>query len=252
MIEQGDLYFFFRSGEHAHGIQSLSDINNFYMIMSPADEPIIRLIEIREKSLPAIPDNGQLAKSEWARIAGVSIPGPNLTVEQLGSIRIANNRTLPPAIPVAVATYQLISLAKQTELIYFLEAPTQPGPIQDLFNIAEKASIAVRIRNPQGSAHGYPGAEVQPDYPDVLIGEFNGQDWLPAQQSELLNYPDAQLVLTGVHHTDLEKDLGLTVQRVDAKTAIARLYQTLSLSPNIYPQMALQQGTWPEQTRHAA
>lgn len=251
-IEQGDLYFFYRSSGHQRGVQTLTDVEDFYLILAPAGSPRLRLLVVREKVLPMIPEGeGTPGNGVWARVDFLTNIGDDLSTRRLAAMRMPDGRTLPLAYPVGVASYQIAQLADHTELAYLLEAPANPGAVQDFFHILPTASYDIRIRNPQGSAAGYPGEDRQPDFSDDLEQRFDGVDWLDVQEGRLLDFEHAQMILTGARRSNLERDLGISFSRISADEAIDRLYTRLSLDASQFPRTALDSGQWPEQRKAA-
>ena len=100
-------------------------------------------------------------------------------------------------------------------LAYALELPDKPGPVQKQLNIAEEASFALSIKNPEkGSPRntGLDSAE-KADYPDKLQKEFRDRRFA-TEDPRLLDYEGAQFILIGAG-SDVKRDLGIDLEPED-------------------------------------
>jgi hypothetical protein len=54
IIEQGDIFFFYRPKVGAEEVEGLKDVQRFYMVTSPEDSNKYRLFLVGQKQLPEI------------------------------------------------------------------------------------------------------------------------------------------------------------------------------------------------------
>jgi hypothetical protein len=57
-------------------------------------------------------------------------------------------RVRPVARPAGEGVYALVRQGNKLRLVWALELPKNPGPVQKAFNIPEEASLAISIANP--------------------------------------------------------------------------------------------------------
>lgn len=251
IIESGDLYFFYRPKVREEKVRNLDDVQRFYMVMAPEGGPM-RLVIVGQKYMPEI-FPGRMAPSErnWAIVDYVTGSGEDLTKKKLGWEETPGaERTIHPSRPAGAAKYQLILHEDHTELAYSLESPEEPGPVQETFNILPEAAYIFKIKNPEGAAPGYPGAEQKPEYPDELKELFD-QDWINVKDDRLLNYENAQILLIGARKAKIEEELGIEFRKEKASDAVDKLYSSLNLNREDHPLKPVAEGEWPE-TKEAA
>jgi hypothetical protein len=248
IIENGDLYFFYRPKVHVSEVRDLGDVERFYMVMA-LDKPKkeYRLLVVGQKKMPDILPHMQApSERDWAIVEYVTDSGADLEKHNLSWESTAGAaRTIYPARPVGAAKYQLIMHGDHSELAYVLEAPSKPGGVQDTFRILPEASYIFKIKNPEHLAKGYPGANEKPQYPQDLKDLFD-ESWINVKDDRLLDYKNAQVLLIGAHKQNVEDTLGIRLEREETQEAADDLYARLHMSEKDHPKKLLIQGEWPD------
>src|ERR1051326_7817498 len=93
MLEQGDIYFFYRPKVGSEQVKSINDVRRFFMVMAPEvrghkqkqnQKQLYRLFVIGKKSLPEIrKSEARASERYWARVGGIFQDANELTKELL-------------------------------------------------------------------------------------------------------------------------------------------------------------------------
>src|SRR5919202_814614 len=131
ILEQGDIYFFYRPKKGAEEVKGIEDVRRFFMVTAPEQEEsnktkgqLYRLFVIGKKSLPEIrKSEARSSERYWARVGGI-FTDPNELTKELFSDEF---RKGDAARPVGEGKYTIIVKHHQNqnhaELAYILEMP---------------------------------------------------------------------------------------------------------------------------------
>src|ERR687884_805274 len=179
ILEQGDIYFFYRPKKGAEDVKGIEDVRRFFMVIAPEERnnnksPLYRLFVIGKKSLPEIRETEVRASERyWARVGGIFKNANELTKE-LSSDEF---RRGDAARPVGEGKYAIVKYQNHTELAYILEMPKEPGEAQKELGIEKEASYVISVINPKKpTPQGYPSADQPPSYPEHILNEFEGAE----------------------------------------------------------------------------
>src|SRR6185312_2005601 len=191
ILEQGDIYFFYRPKKNSQEVKGMEDVRRFFMITAPEPKDknnndnndkkqFYRLFVIGKKSLP------EIRKGDGARPAGIG-------------------------------KYIIIRHQNHAELAYILESPDEPGEAQKEFGIEKEASYIISVINPNHpTPTGYPSAEESPKYPEKILKEFdkNGNFVSLSKDTDFINYQNAQVILIGAREgkDELSKEFGVDIE----------------------------------------
>ena len=129
ILEQGDIYFFYRPEKAAEDVKGIEDIRRFFMVTAPEQNSsqLYRLFIIGKKSLPEVrKTEARSSERYWARVGGIFKDANELTKE-LSSDEF---RRGDAARPVGEGRYAIVKHQNHTELAYFLEMPKEPEEAQ--------------------------------------------------------------------------------------------------------------------------
>ena len=139
VLEQGDIYFFYRPKKDAEEVKGIEDVRRFFMVTAPEKDgeqnnnnksQLYRLFVIGKKSLPEVrKTEARASERYWARVGGVFNDHNELT-EELFSDEF---RRGDAARPVGEGKYAIIIKRHQkhhTELAYILEMPKELGELK--------------------------------------------------------------------------------------------------------------------------
>jgi hypothetical protein len=162
IIEQGDIFFFYRPKVDTEEVKDIKDVQRFYMVTTPEEEEkndIYRLFLIGQKQLPEIVEGKSTSEEKnWAlNILTTSNPDDihkellpaEYTTETKGKRRLA------AAAPAGEGKYKIVKHDNHTELAYLLELPEIPGPTQREFEIKKEASYIISVKNPEVNIPGF-------------------------------------------------------------------------------------------------
>ena len=179
VLEQGDIYFFYRPKKDAEQVKGIEDVRRFFMVTGPEKSEkensdksqFYRLFVIGKKSLPEIrKTEARASERYWARVGGIFQNPDELTKELLSD----EFRKGDAARPAGEGKYTIVRHQNHAELAYILEMTKEPGEAQNELGIEKEASYVISVINPKRPAPaGYPSTEEQPNYPQDVLKEFS-------------------------------------------------------------------------------
>src|SRR5215204_1111561 len=237
ILEQGDIFFFYRPKVSSNEIKSIDDVRRFYMVLCPEDEQkiidntnndtntkkkkVYRLFIIGKKSLPEIrKTEARSSERFWAQVGGIFYDskklGEDLTAEEF--------RKGDAARPVGEGKYAIIEHQNHTELAFILEMPQEIGEAQKELGIQKEAIYIITVINPHKPVpEGYTTAEAErPKYPkDVqnYLTKTEGKFIPLSQNLTLINYQNAQIILIGAREGKdvIKQEIGLDIETEEGK-----------------------------------
>jgi hypothetical protein len=224
VLEQGDIYFFYRPKKGAEEVKGIEDVRRFFMVTGPEKSEntkensdksqFYRLFVIGKKSLPEIRKTEARASDRyWARVGGIFQNPDELTKELLSD----EFRKGDAARPVGEGKYAIVRHQNHSELAYILEMPEQPGEAQKELGIQKEASYVISVINPKRPAPaGYPSTEEQPNYPEDVLKEFNETENFVSlsRDTRLIDYKNAQIILIGAREGRdvIKNEIGVEIE----------------------------------------
>ena len=157
ILEQGDIYFFYRPKKGAEEVKGIEDVRRFFMVTAPEEEEnnnksrLYRLFIIGKKSLPEVrKTEARASERYWARVGGI-FKEPDELASELFSDEF---RKGDAARPVGEGKYAIMrhhhhQNQNHAELAYILEMPKEPGEAQRELGIEKEASYIVSVINPK-------------------------------------------------------------------------------------------------------
>jgi len=246
ILEQGDVYFFYRPRVEPEQkteeavVQKMEDIQRFYLVLHPEKAKEYRLILVGEKKLPTIESEYE---KDWAMVDFVTTDRQELINElneQTYSTRTRGERVLPAVRPIGEGVYCIVAHGRNTYFAYALELPAKRGEVQKTLEIEPQASYVVSVKNPD-----MPGkrSSREVDYPKTLKEKFKDLRFIPANPPELLNYEGAELLLIGAR-TNVAKELGVEIKKEQESINTADIFNDLKLWKKEHPISPLFKGQW--------
>ena len=200
ILESGDAYFFYRPRKGVDEVDSLEDVQRFFVILEPDGERRYRRVFVGRKRLP----DPSSHEREWAFVAEVTDDPEELR---------DNVAEEPQARLAAAGRYAIVDHGGHTHLAYALGEARHHRRMEQVLNLRPQASYVVAVRNPDAPAP--PGAGLpqhrRAQYPPRLRERFGGRRFIPADPPELLDHPGAELVLIGAAE-DAARELGIELE----------------------------------------
>jgi hypothetical protein len=257
ILEQGDIYFFYRPKKGAEEVKGIEDVRRFFMVTAAEEEEnnnkirLYRLFIIGKKSLPEVrKTEARASERYWARIGGI-FKEPDELARELFSDEF---RKGDAARPVGEGKYAIVRHHQNhTELAYILEMPKEPGEAQKELGIEKEASYIVSVINPKKPAASstvdggkYLTTEEIPMYPEELLKGFNDSDiFVPlSRDTKLIDYQNAQILLTGAREGRdvIKRDIGIEIIDEDETQQSADIFNKLNLRREQVPIRPLTEG----------
>ena len=234
-VEKVDIYFFYRPKVNTPRVENIEDVQRLYLLLAPDDKDTARLFLVGKKRMPEI-SHGKPSSTAREWMMNDMIGKPTIIGEALAPLEYATKtrgeQEQGEAIPVGEGRYAIFERHNSSRLAYRLTNPTNPGKAQAELGILAEASYIISVRNPSLDVPGFPDAK--PNYPKRLIEKFADKRWLDIDDSKLLDYENAQLLLIGAHDNLAEEQISITGK--------ASLFKTLGLKKREWPNEALEGG----------
>lgn len=234
-VEKGDIYFFYRPKVNAQRVENLDDVQRLHVVLVPDGADNARLFLVGKKRMPEIVKGKPKSTArEWMMIDMTGKPkeiGEALAPLEYET-KTRGEQEQGEAIPAGEGRYAIFERDNSSRLAYRLDNPNKPGKAQQELKILSEASYIISVRNPSLDVPGFPHSK--PDYPKRLQDKFADKRWIDVDDSRLLDYENAQLLLIGAHD-----DLGEEEVSISGKAA---LFKTLGLNAREWPTEALEGG----------
>ena len=254
ILEQGDIYFFYRPKKGAEEVRGIEDVRRFFMVTAPEEQEnnskknrLYRLFIIGKKSLPEIRETEARASEKyWARVAGI-FKDPNEPTKELLSDEF---RKGDAARPVGEGKYAIVKHQNHAELAYILEMPNEPGEAQNELGIEKEASYVILVINPKvprSSVGSLPSTEEPVKYPEEVLKEFDENENFVslAKDTKFIDYQNAQIILIGSREGKdvIKSEIGIKIaQESPQQQQSADIFNKLKVRKDQVPIRPLTEG----------
>ena len=249
IIEQGDIFFFYRPKVDTEEVEDLGDVQRFYMITAPDDNSKYRLFLIGQKQLPEIVEGKSTSEEKNWALNILTTSNPKDIQKELMpaeyTTQTRGKRRLAAAVPAGEGKYVIVKHDNHTELAYVLELPETPGPTQREFEIKKEASYIISVKNPDVKVPGFVASEKNPEYPNTLKEKFGDKRWINVEEPDFLNYENTQLLLIGARKKNVEEELGIDIDEEKETERSADLFKELKVRKEQIPLKPLLKGKFP-------
>jgi len=244
ILEQGDIYFFYRPKKAAEEVKGIEDVRRFFMVTAPEQNnksPLYRLFVIGKKSLPEVrKTEARASERYWARVGGV-FKDANELAKELSSDEF---RKGDAARPVGEGKYAIVKHQNHTELAYVLELPNEPGEAQKELGIEKEASYIISVINPKiPKQSNLPTTEEPPKYPQEVLNEFNENENFVSlsKDTKFIDYQNAQIILIGAREGSdvIKSEIGIEIKEEQSS---ADVFNKLKLRREQVPTRPLTEG----------
>jgi hypothetical protein len=249
VLEQGHIYFIYRPKVCSPGedediaAEDLDDVENFYIVLKPHGGRF-RLINIGRKRLPDIEGR----ERNWGFVEMVADSGKEIEEElqrDTYETKTRGERVRPAARPAGEGVYALVRQGNKMHLVWALELPKRPSPVQKAFNIPEEASLAISIANPEkrgGPRTAQLSEKQEADYPKQLQEEFRARKFA-TEDPRLLDFEGAEIVFIGAR-TNPEQAYHIDLQPEQESEGSADIFRQLRFAKSRHPVEPLLKGEW--------
>jgi len=243
ILEQGDIYFFYRPKKDAQEVNGIEDVRRFFMVTGPESKQFYRLFVIGKKSLPEIrKSDARASERYWARVGGIFQDQNELTKELFSD----EFRKGDVARPAGLGKYVIVRHQNHAELAYILETPEEPGEAQKELGIEKEASYIISIINPKKpTPPGYPSAEEPPKYPEDVLKELSeDENFLSLTTvTRFIDYQNAQIILIGAREGRdvIKSEIGIEIAESSQENS-ADIFNKLKLRKDQVPIRPLTEG----------
>lgn len=245
-MERGNLYMAYRPTVDTHEPSSQADVQRFYLIMSPCDRDVYRMVVVGRKELPDPGRHG--VERNWGYVEAVARDAADIRaalMEQSYDTKTRGTRTLPAARPAGEGVYRLVRHKNHTHLVYALELPSELGEVQKELGVAPEASYVITVKNPEASSPPQAGLdeERKASFPERLQRRFRGRRFSELDPPEFLDHEGAEILLVSASD-DVKDDLGIELDPDDETETSADVFKDLRLDRDDTPTAPLFEGRW--------
>lgn len=249
VLEEGDIFFFYRPRVGTEEVDDIEDIQRFYMITAPEDGRY-RLFILGQKRLPEIVEGKSTSEERnWALNILTTDNPEDIRKEFLPAeyeTETRGRRRLAAAILAGEGKYAIVKHDNHTELAYVLELPKVPGPVQKEFGIKKEASYIISVKNPNIEIPGFAVFEKRkPKYPAKIKEAFGDRRWINVENPDILNYENTQVLLIGAKQGNVEKELGIELNEEKETENTAELFKELKIRKEQVPLKPFLRGEFP-------
>lgn len=251
IIEQGDIFFFYRPKVGTEEVATTEDVQRFYMVISPKEKEVkYRLFILGRKQLPEVVEGKSTSEERnWALNTLTTNNPEDIRKELMATeyeTETKGKRRVAAAAPAGEGKYAIVKHDNHTELAYALELPEVPGSTQREFEIRKEASYIVSVKNPDITIPGFRAFEKRkPEYPANIKEQFGDKRWINVEDPNLLNYENTQLLLIGARKKDVQDELGIDLNEERETENTAELFKDLKLRREQVPLKPLLWGEFP-------
>jgi hypothetical protein len=245
ILEQGDIFFFYRPKVRSEEVKSIEDVRRFFVVLALESKNLYRLLVIGKKSLPEIRESeARSSERYWARVGGIFDDPTQLTNELLSK----EFREGDMARPVGEGKYAIVDHNNHTELAFVLELPKELGEAQNELGIEKEASYIITVINPKipRREEYLPTTAEAPKYPESVLNDFsNDENFVPLSRNlKFIDYQNAQIILIGAREgkDTLPQELGITVENENENDHSADIFTRLKIRKDQVPIKPLMQG----------
>ncbi|EIE27488.1 hypothetical protein COCSUDRAFT_55496 [Coccomyxa subellipsoidea C-169] len=219
ILEEGRIYFLYRPRVGLEEAHSLSDVQRFFIIMSPTsrkDAPN-RLIPIGKKRLPDPAKRERFFGFVQATDNKMDTLMAGLEAKEYET-KTRGTRRIEAARALGEGVYKIYDHGRDSRLAYELEVPQEPGDVQEDFRIKKTGSYIISVKNPEAAnpPNAGLGKNQKADYPKDKKKEFDGApggySWISAKDPSLLDFNGCELVLIATH-ADISGELDGKVEK---------------------------------------
>jgi len=195
VLEQGNVYFFYKPKVQHTQAHELEDVQRFFMVLKPTDAARYILVIIGRKHLPK--NEGE---SYLAIVDSIKEKLEDLLASlkaQHYETRTSGNRDALPARLLAEGKYIILTHDNHAHFIYQLQPSTMKGEAQEKFNLKEKGDYLINVKNPQKPSPPGVGltSHEKASYPEFLLQQFDDYRFIPLSSSDFLHYEGSELLL---------------------------------------------------------
>jgi hypothetical protein len=250
VMEQGDVFFFYRPKVGTEEVGGVDDVQRFYMVTA-SDDGKYRLFVIGQKQLPEIVRGKSTSEERsWALNVLTTSKPEDIRRELLAAeyeTETRGKRRMAAAAPAGEGKYSIVKHDNHTELAYVLELPEVPGPTQKEFEIKKEASYIISVKNPDIQVKGFAAFEKRkPEYPSSIKQKFGDRRWINVDDPDLLNYENTQVLLIGARQKDVQEELGIDLNEEKETANTAELFKELKIRREQVPLKPLLKGEFPD------
>ncbi len=215
IVEQGDIYFFYKPRRKVEATKGLDDVARFFLVMDPESDNLPRYIVMGVKKLPRI--DGETGNA-WGFVQIVGGRGFKTLRNQV--------RRKGMSRPAGEGIYAMVEHRDHMHLMYALELPEQLGKVQRAFNIEKEGNYIFLSRL----------AEVAPKSAETPFSNFS------KAEPEHLNRRGTEVLLVGVG-ADVGR-LGIKANKDNETISSADLFSRLEVSAKRHPLDSIISGEW--------
>ena len=210
VLERGSILFLYRPRAGVTAVRGPEDVEQLYLMLIPDDreEHKSRVFRLVGRMMPVVVPGKAVPEERATAVVEEADPDPRVAIDRLQERTLARAPARHPRPWVRAAgegRYVLLWHGADTHLAYALDRPEQPGEVQEALRIGRRGNWLISVRAAEA-----PPLE-QPLYPGRLKARFAGQDQVPVEPTDYLDYRHTQVLLLAVD-SDAAQELGVRLE----------------------------------------
>jgi len=209
VLERGSILFLYRPRADVTAVRGPEDVEQLYFMLIPDDreEHKSRVFRLVGRTMPVLVPGKAAPEERASAVVEETDPDPRVAIDRLQEEALARAPTRHPRPWVRAAgegRYVLLWHGADTHLAYALDRPEQPGEVQETLRIGRRGNWLISVKAPEAPPE-------RPLYPGRLKARFAGQDQVPLETTDYLDYRHTQVLLLTVD-SDAVRELGVRLE----------------------------------------
>ncbi|MCL6431004.1 MAG: hypothetical protein K6V36_09100 [Anaerolineae bacterium] len=210
VLERGSILFLYQPKPGTATVGGPDDLAQLYFMLIPDDreEHKSRVFGLRSAAMPVIVAGSAAPEERVLAVAEETAPDPRVAIDRLQEEALERAPGARPRPWVRVAgegRYVLLRHGADTHLAYILDRPEQPGEVQEALRIGRRGNYLISVMPPAAQP------DRQPLYPGRLKARLAGQESVPVEPTDYLDYRHTQVLLLAAD-SDVSDELGVRLE----------------------------------------
>ncbi len=205
VLERGTASFLYRPKVETEEVGSLDDVQRLYVVLDPEGGGPLRRVELGRKALP--PPGWAGRRHGWAFVDAVTERVADLAEDarrEEYETKTRGHRVQPEDRAAGEGRYVLARHGDHVHLVVELDAPEEPGPVQEAFGLAARRDLIVEVKDPTKQSQGQrtPTSGRTEPLPDELQRRFGDRRFVALDPPAFLDHEGVELLLMPAERED--------------------------------------------------
>ncbi len=205
VLERGTATFLYRPRVETEEVRSLEDVQRLYVVLDPEGDGPLRRVELGRKALP--PPGWAGRRHGWAFVDAVTERVADLAEDAQRDeyeTKTRGHRVQPEDRAAGEGRYVLARHGDHVHWVVELDAPEEPGAVQEAFGLAARRDLLVEVKDPTKGSRGQrtPTSGRTEPLPDALQKRFGAARFIALDPPAFLDHEGVELLLMPAERDD--------------------------------------------------